>query len=87
MSPPLPDRITVNPDPMEAGKSALICYDFTGLTSTSVQLSFTWDPAGSPSSLELTSDDPCQTITVPEANTVLIVDESAQSADYGGAVA
>lgn len=83
---PLPHRISVDPDPPEAGESLQICYDFSGTGLESTTLTVTFDPGGS-ENLLVTPHAPCQTITVPSnAEVYNITDQSAQSQDKGGSV-
>ena len=82
-------RITISPNPPVAGQQLEICYDFTGMPGTSsATLNIDWTPDSVPStSVEVTAEEPCVTITVPlDADTYLIKDETGESEDLGGVV-
>lgn len=86
-----PDLISVDPDPLKAGKAGKVCYDFSGAPEelSSVTLQITWDPSGYVQSVVCTRTEPCQPIAggVPKtAEGVTIVDQTGPSADYQGTV-
>lgn len=86
-----PDCITVSPDPLDAGKTGKVCYDFDLIDPTvgQVQLEIAWDPPQNPATITVTvsRSQPCVTIDVPKAaRGVTIVDSSGNSADYQGTV-
>lgn len=85
---PPPALITVDPDPMQAGQEAEICYAFGEGATSPVTLRITWNPAGAGSQdLTLSSEEPCKKISVPnDAKSVNIEDLSGQSLDFGGPV-
>jgi hypothetical protein len=76
------DRITATPDPVKAGGTIKVCYDFDGATSpVKLTLSYISAPAVE---ITLTAAAPCKTVTVPDAATgIIIVDQSGQSSDHG----
>lgn len=85
------DYITVDPDPLRAGKAGKVCYDFAGQPEeiSSATLEITWDPSGYVQSVVCTRAEPCQPIQggVPKtAEGVSIVDQTGLSADYQGTV-
>lgn len=83
---PLPHRITVEPDPPQAGQPLRICYDFSGSGLESTTLRVTFDPGGS-EDYAVTPANPCVTINVPgNAETYNITDLASQSQDKGGPV-
>lgn len=83
-------RISVSPDPLVAGQVGKVCYDFTGLSITSVELTITWDLPGGKVIKQVetvTLDSPCVTVPVPPtAGGVSIIDGSGNSPDYAGSV-
>ena len=88
-----PNLISVSPDPLVAGKTGTVCYDFDGadddVNQVTLIVTFTCSPPPSPSplSIVLTREEPCTTIDVPKtAQGVTIVDQSGNSADYQGTV-
>ena len=73
-------RISATPDPVGQGQELTICYGFDDLPDSSVQLDLDWDPAGPPSSITVTADEPCQTVSVPiNAEDLVIRDTSGHS--------
>lgn len=61
-----------------------VCYDFEDLPEGAETLSFEWTPGSitSPASVQVTPDEPCETITVPAgAESVSISDNPDNGAD------
>ena len=77
------ELISVSPDPPVQGQSAEICYDFDGTSHTQVQLDFTWTPSSitSPSSITVTKDEPCKSITIPSNATTLTIEDTTDVSD------
>lgn len=75
-----PERISVDPDPVPAGGTVRICYDFADATSP-VTLELDFDPdAIADGEVTLSAEAPCQDVQIPAgAQGLLIVDKSAQS--------
>ena len=71
-------KITLDPDPPIAGKDLTIGY--TGTLPVTLQL--TWDPAGTPTSVTLTTDSPTVTIKVPANAVALQVVDPTGDAPY-----
>lgn len=77
------DRISINPEPPTQGASAEICYDFLNTQADSIDLEFKWEPPSvtEPSGINVTPEEPCRTITIPDDATALeIQDVSGDSA-------
>ncbi|MCR9245629.1 MAG: hypothetical protein NXI31_11405 [bacterium] len=75
-------RITVTPNPANAGDDITICYDFSGVSETSVTLSLSWDPPHDPDSVTLTPEDNCVVVTSsPNTEGLIISDNSGNSED------
>jgi hypothetical protein len=77
-----PDRITATPDPVQHGQALKICYNFTGTGLTSAELTLDYDPPVPTQKITVTAANPCQTVTVPDAATGLII-SAPQSQDHG----
>lgn len=87
---PPPDLISVDPDPMQSGQEAEICYAFAEGVTSPVTLRITWtlEDGTSVQEITLSTESPCKKLMVPaDAKSVNITDLSGQSTDYGGAVA
>lgn len=82
--------ISVQPDPLTAGKPGTVCFDFDAVDDdvTQVELVITWDPnPPPPQTIVVTRAEPCRTIDVPKAaRGVTIEDQSGWSGDYQGTV-
>lgn len=73
-------RISITPNPPEAGKTAKVCYDFigSGITSTVLDVEFT-PPTGS-GSYPVSIGSPCVDVPIPDgAEFVLITDQDGVS--------
>lgn len=75
--------ISGTPDPPQAGQKLTICYDFSKVEATSVELSVEFDPPSGSVSVHLTAAVPCADVNVPSgAGDVLVVDQSGASAAW-----
>jgi hypothetical protein len=83
------ERITIDPDPAKAGKNAKICYDFSGLSLTSVTVKIDYKPDSIPDSeVELTPEAHCATVKIPPGATGgFLIDQSGNSDTLGFLVA
>lgn len=84
-------RFSINPDPPTQGQQATVCYDFAGLTDTSVQVTLDWYPDPDSAEVIQRPDPPatkgCVTITVPgNAETLILTDPSGGSEDFSTSV-
>lgn len=85
----LPDLISSDPDPMQQGQPAKVCFDFRPGDPDTIPLIVTWtvEEGTLQETCTLKRNDPCHTIDVPaDAVAVNIEDTTATSADYGGVV-
>jgi hypothetical protein len=66
----MPQLITVTPDPVDAGQSVTISYDFSHPTAHDpVQLEVRFGPGTTPVQIELSSGTPSKDVNVPSAGT------------------
>lgn len=73
---PTTQRITLDPDPPEAGQPVKICYDFDGLDPARTVLKVTFGPDATPGGEhEVDEDEPCVTIDVPQHATSITVED------------
>lgn len=88
---PLPDLITISPDPPVPGQDAEICFKFAEGHPSPISLEVTWTPVvgqASTVTVQVSREAPCVKVHVPSnAATFLIVDQSGTSAALGGATA
>lgn len=83
--------ISVNPDPMQAGQKAEICFDFSDGATSPVVATLTFVTGGDNVQVELefenTDGKRCVKVDVPANGlTYQIVDETGQSDDCSGLV-
>jgi hypothetical protein len=82
-----PQRISFEPDPPQAGKILKICYSFENLPQDKTQLEVSFNPAVvSPATYDVTRKDPCLTLLVPEADSILVQDLDGPSPDKEGMI-
>lgn len=82
------DRITVSPNPPCAGQSATICYDFSGVSGTTVNLTLEFEP-DSIANIDITIDKDvsnCKTVTIPAGALRLTIVDPNGGADWDGNV-
>ena len=87
--PEAPHLISVDPDPPKRGQPVTICYAFREGDPDPALLTVEIDVPGgvNSQSIELTKDEPCETITVPaDATGILITDPHGPSAEYGSTI-
>ena len=79
------ERITIDPDPAQAGQDAKICYDFSGLSLTSVTIKIEWKPDTiQDQEIILTPEAPCVVVKVPVgASGGFLIDQSGNSDTLG----
>ena len=75
----MPQRITLDPDPPQAGKPCTICYDFTGLELKDTKIVITYVPPGGEDSVVLLPAANCADITVAAATSMHLEDTSGES--------
>ena len=76
--------ITITPNPAPKGSDIQICYDFSQGATSPVTLTLDWDPSQQPSSVTLSAEDNCTTVSVNDnAKGLLISDDTGQSEDDG----
>lgn len=81
-------RITIDPDPPQAGGSVTICYDFDGLAETvavaDLTVDFRPDDIGGDVSIAPTKEDPCVVVQIPaSADGGFVVDNGGHSDTLG----
>ncbi len=85
------ELISVNPDPMQAGRKAEVCYDFSEGATSPVTVTVTFVTGGQNVQVPITFENQdgkrCKTIDVPvDGLTYQIVDDTGQSDDCSGLV-
>lgn len=83
--------ISTVPDPLVAGQSGKVCYDFAGSGETGeVELEVTWvlsDGSTSTETVKVTPSEPCAAVTPPnDATSVQVTDQTGSSSPFGSAV-
>lgn len=83
-----PQRITVFPIPPVQGMHVQICFDFDDVANLDAcVLDVNWSPSAGSVSVQLTSDEPCVELVVPDTAAGLeIVQPDGYSRDWLGTV-
>lgn len=83
-------RISIDPDPPQAGKALRICYDFFGSGLTSTTLKIHYVPTSYGTDTVTVSESPagssCKEILCPAASSLTIVDGSGVSQDLASVI-
>jgi len=81
------ERITLDPDPPQAGQKLTICYKFEGSGRKEATLVVTFTPRTGGGTFEVTEEEPCVTIDVPAGATwITVEDEGGPSPDASAPV-
>lgn len=86
VDPPLPDLISISPDPPVAGQPLKICFAFSKGDPSPIDLNveFTTSNGVTSQIVQVSESQPCATITVPsDGFGITITDPTGTAADFG----